>query len=134
MLGTFQQSNLRIEVQANTVHIHDSLTRPSNFRQWLWPQQFQTGLPDTLATGLTFSSYWGPLEIQHQVTQVSDHSLYMLLCGGIDGCHEWNWGDNWVQSQLEGISMLPLNLGQSLVLFRLKQFLASPHPMPANSL
>jgi hypothetical protein len=124
MLGTFQQSDLRIEVQADANQIHASLVYPKNFRQWLWPQQFAPGLPETLTAGLTFKSYWGPIEIQHQVTHVSDINLQMLLSGGIDGYHAWDWGDNWVQSRLEGVSALPLNLGQSLVLFRLKQFLA----------
>lgn len=48
----------------------------------------------------------------------------MVLSGGIDGFHEWYWGDRWVQSQLEGISALPINLGQSLVMLRLRQFLS----------
>ena len=47
----------------------------------------------------------------------------MLLAGGIDGFHEWYWGENWVQSKLEGVSAIPLNIGQNLVIFRLRQFL-----------
>jgi len=44
-----------------------------------------------------------------------------LLSQGIDGFHEWYWGEGWVQSRLEGVSILP-NLGQTLNLLRLRQF------------
>jgi len=37
-----------------------------------------------------------------------------LLSQGIDGFHEWYWGEGWVQSRLEGVSILPLNLGRSI--------------------
>ena len=123
MLGTFQQSHLRIEVEASQAQIQASLVQPGQFRQWLWPQRFEEGLPSELQAGLVFRSYLGPVEIQHTVKQVTDHNLYMLLAGGIDGFHEWYWGEKWVQSKLEGISAVPLNLGQSLVIFRLRQFL-----------
>ncbi|MGF1567545.1 MAG: hypothetical protein ACFCVD_05680 [Nodosilinea sp.] len=123
MLGTFQQSRLRIEVEATPGQIQASLTQPGKFRQWLWPQRLAEGLPDQLQTGLVFSSYIGPLELRHEVTQATENSLHMRLSGGIDGFHEWYWGESWVQSRLEGISPLPLNLGQSLVMFRLRQFL-----------
>jgi hypothetical protein len=126
MLGTFQHSHLRIEVNATQEHIQASLVQPSQFRQWLWPQQFSQGLPGKIHSGLSFNSYLGPVEIHHEVKQVDDHSLYMVLSGGIDGFHEWYWGDQWVQSRLEGVSALPLNLGQSLVMARLRQFLQQP--------
>jgi hypothetical protein len=126
MLGTFQQSRLRIEIDASPEQIQASLLQPGKFRQWLWPQRFSEGLPEELHSGLTFKSYLGPVEIRHDVQQVSAQHLHMVLSGGIDGFHEWYWGDNWVQSQLEGISALPLNLGQSLTLLRLRQFLGSP--------
>ncbi|MBD1872549.1 hypothetical protein H6F75_03555 [Nodosilinea sp. FACHB-131] len=126
MLGTFQHSHLRIEVNANHEHIQASLVQPSQFRRWLWPQQFSQGLPGKIHSGLSFNSYLGPVEIHHDVKHVNDHSLYMVLSGGIDGFHEWYWGDQWVQSRLEGVSALPLNLGQSLVMARLRQFLQQP--------
>lgn len=34
-------------------------------------------------------------------------------------------GEGWVQSRLEGISILPLNLGQTLNLIRLRDFLVN---------
>lgn len=123
MLGTFQRSRLRIEVEATQGQIQASLVQPSNFSQWLWPQRFSRGLPTELHSGLSFNSYLGPIEIHHEIERVDDHSLRMVLSGGIDGFHEWYWGDRWVQSRLEGVSALPLNLGQSLAIARLRQFL-----------
>lgn len=123
MLGTFQHSRLRLEVEATQGQIQASLVQPSRFGHWLWPQRFSQGLPSELHEGLRFNSYLGPVEIHHEVKQVNDHSLCMVLSGGIDGFHEWYWGDRWVQSRLEGVSALPLNLGQSLAIARLRQFL-----------
>lgn len=124
MFGTYQQSNLRIEVDASAASICDSLIRPSRFRQWLWPQQLSTGLPEQLSPTTTFTSHLGPVIINHQVDQVTDNSLRLLLNGGIDGFHEWHWGEGWLQSRLEGVSLLPLNLGQTVTLLRLRQFLS----------
>ncbi|MEO1068819.1 MAG: hypothetical protein AAFW95_06810, partial [Cyanobacteria bacterium J06638_6] len=84
------------------------------------------GLPAELGDGLIFKSYLGPVEIHHEVKQISDHSLRLLLSGAIDGFHEWYWGDQWVQSRLEGISALPINLGQSLMMMQLRQHLHRP--------
>jgi hypothetical protein len=125
MLGTFQQSNLRIEVLASEAAIRDSLLCPEQFRRWLFPQTFSSGLPDRLHKGLVFTSWVGPVAIGHTVDMATDHGLRMLLSQGIDGFHEWYWGEGWVQSRLEGFSLLPLNLGQTLSLMRLRQFLAS---------
>jgi hypothetical protein len=123
MLGTFQQSNLRIEIEASEEKIRDSLLRPAQFQQWLYPQRFSTGLPDHLYKGFTFTSWIGPLPIQHQVDMAEPNGLRFLLSQSIDGYHEWYWGEGWVQSRLEGFSLLPLNLGQTLGLVRLRQFL-----------
>lgn len=131
MIGTFQQSRLRIEVAASAGQIQSSLLQPKQFRRWLWPQRFDRGLPETLHSALVFHSYLGPVEIRHEVQEVSDHHLRLILSGGIDGFHEWYWGDQWVQSQLEGISALPISFGQSLVMVRLRQVLAQPAPAPA---
>jgi len=123
MLGTFQQSSIRIEVNAKEADIRDSLLRPSQLQKWLWPQQFNPGLPEQLQPGLTFTSSLGPVKIQHYVDVSQPNCLRLLLSQGIDGFHEWYWGEGWVQSRLEGISILPLNLGQTMNLIRLREFL-----------
>jgi hypothetical protein len=125
MLGKFQQSHLRIEVDASQEKIRDSLVEINRLKTWMWPQSFNSDLPDKLNVGLTFTSYLGLVEIEHQVKTLEANCLRLLLGKGIDGYHEWYWGDGWLQSRLEGISVLPLNLGQTLSLFRLRQFLTS---------
>jgi hypothetical protein len=125
MLGTFQQSHLRIEVEAPQTSIRDSLLNSEQLRRWLWPQSFSAGLPEQLHQGLSFTTWTGPIAIQHQVEVQDSNCLRLLLSQGIDGYHEWCWGEGWVQSRLEGVSLLPLNLGQTLNLLRLRQFLAA---------
>ena len=122
MLGSFQQSNLRIEVNASEKSIRDSLLESDRLKQWMWPQNF-TSLSGTLKQGDTFVSSLGLVEVEHQVEIVDDNSLRLLLSKGIDGFHEWHWGDGWLQSRIEGISILSLNFGQTLSLFRLRQYL-----------
>lgn len=122
MLGTFQQSQLRIEVKASETVIRKAIVSPPEFRQWLWPQQISVGLPSQLTNGLNFTSWIGPVAIQHEVLSVTNQELRMRLSQGIDGIHEWCWGDGWLQSSIEGITLLPLNLGQTLTLLRLRQF------------
>ena len=124
MLGSFQQSNLRIEVNASEELICNALLETDRLKQWLWPQNF-TSLSGKLQSGDTFISSLGLIEIEHRVELVGDRCLRLLLCKGIDGFHEWHWGDGWLQSRLEGISLLPLNLGQTLSLFRLRQYLGA---------
>ena len=124
MLGNFQQSNLRIELEASETEIRDSLLRPSQLQQWLWPQQLSSGLPEAFSQGLTFTSSLGPLAVQHHVDIAEQNCLRLLLSQGIDGFHEWYWGDGWVQSRLQGVSLLPLSLGQTASLLRLREFLA----------
>ena len=123
MFGTFQQTTLRIEVNAPAEAIRDSLLQPRQFKQWLWPQTFSAGLPDMLEKETTFTGYIGPIKVQHRVVDLSAQHVCLVLWEGIDGFHEWHWGDEWVQSRIEGISLLPINLAQSLNLFRLKRFL-----------
>jgi hypothetical protein len=124
MLGSFQQSQLRIEVEASETTIQDSLLCPGQIQKWLWPQRLASGMPEKLHSGLNFTSWIGPVAIHHQVQVATPICLRLLIYGGIDGFHEWYWGEGWVQSRLEGISLLPLNLGQTLSLLRLRQFLA----------
>ncbi|MEL6381743.1 MAG: hypothetical protein AAFQ89_04590 [Cyanobacteria bacterium J06626_18] len=123
MFGTFQQTTLRVEVDATAAIIRDSLLQPRQFKQWQWPQTFSEGLPDMLEVGTTFTSYLGPAKVQHQVTALSPQSIRLMVWEGVDGFHEWYWGNEWVQSRLEGISVLPLNLAQSVNLWRLQRFL-----------
>jgi hypothetical protein len=125
MLGTFQQSHLRIELAVSETALRDSLLRPARLEQWLAPQRLSNGLPEQLQPGVKFTSRLGPIAIQHTVDRVEPNFLRLLLSGGIDGFHEWYWGEGWVQSRLEGISLLPLNLGQTLSLLRLRQYLTS---------
>ncbi len=124
MLGNFQESTLRIEVNASEEKIRDSLLESERLKRWMWPQNF-TSLSGRLNPGDTFISSLGLVEIEHRVEKVEDNSLRLVLSKGIDGYHEWHWGDGWLQSRLEGISILPLNLGQTLSLFRLRQYLNS---------
>ena len=125
MLGTFQQSHLRIEVEANEQTIRDSLLQTDNLSKWMELAKFSSGLPEKLQTGVTFTTSLGFVEIAHEVQIANNNCLRLLLSKGIDGYHEWYWGDGWVQSRLEGISPLPLNLGQTFSLLRLRQFLTT---------
>jgi hypothetical protein len=125
MLGTFQQSNLRIEVKASEAEIRHSLLRPAEFQQWLAPQTFSAGLPDQLVSGVIYTSWIGPVAIRHQVELSEPNGLRLLLSQGIDGYHEWYWGGGWIQSCLAGVSILPLSLGQTVSLLRLQRFLSS---------
>ncbi|WP_424103447.1 hypothetical protein [Moorena producens] len=122
MLGIFQKSHLRIEVEAPQNVIRDSLLYTAQLNQWLWPENLSSKLPEQLDLGLTFTSSIGPVAVQHNVELVQSNCLRLLLSQGIDGYHEWYWGDGWVQSRLEGVSLLPLNWGQTLSLLRLRQF------------
>ena len=144
MFGTYQNSSLRIEISANSEDIKASLTQRQAFEKWLWPQQFQRfslrRLSDTassdslqssssgnqqseLIAGEVFESQLGIVSITHEVETITGSGIRFLLSGSIDGFHEWQWGDGWVQSRLEGVSLLPLGLGQTLSLTRLKQYL-----------
>ncbi|MBW4645156.1 MAG: hypothetical protein KME23_19555 [Goleter apudmare HA4340-LM2] len=125
MLGTFQQSQLRIEIAASAQAIHHSLLLPVQLEKWLLGQRFVPGMPEELHSGFQFTSWTGLVPIHHQVDVAKPNCLRLLLSGGIDGFHEWYWGEGWVQSRLEGISLLPLNWGQTLNLLSLRQFLAT---------
>lgn len=138
MFGTYQHSNLRIEIEASADKISRSLTEPEKLKTWLRPQQIHLSERDDaagvswsaigataarLAVGQEFESTLGLLKVGHQVEKLSASGVRFLLSGSIDGFHEWQWGDGWVQSRLEGVSLLPLNLGQTLSLARLKYYL-----------
>ncbi len=125
MLGNFQQSQLRIAVPGEKNLIRDSLLNTNHLRQWLIPQTLSSDIPDTLTKDSKFTSSLGLVTIEHHVEIADDNCLRMILKQGIDGYHEWLWGDGWVQSRLEGISLLPLNLGQTFSLLKLRLFLIS---------
>ncbi len=125
MLGNFQTSQLRIEVDASQQAIGESLLHPMQLGKWLPSGKFPTGMPEQLDSGFEFTTHIGPITIHQQVEIASSNSLRLLLSQGIDGFHEWYWGEGWVQSRLEGISLLPLSLGQTASLFSLRTFLKS---------
>ncbi|BAZ12262.1 hypothetical protein NIES4071_40920 [Calothrix sp. NIES-4071] len=125
MFGKFQQSQIRIEVEASAAAIRDSLLRPANLGKWLISGNFVNSMPEELRPGLEFTRSLGLISIQHRVDVVNSDSLRLLLSQGIDGFHEWYWGDGWVQSRIEGVTVLPLSLGQTVSLLSLRQFLAS---------
>jgi hypothetical protein len=125
MFGTFQQSNLRIEVEASEEKLCQSLTNPKDLQDWLWFERLSVGLPEKLAPGVKFTGWIGPVAIQHEVELAEPNRIRFLLSQGIDGFHEWAWGNGWVQSRIEGITLLPINLGQTVSLLSLKRFLSS---------
>ncbi|MEO1377414.1 MAG: hypothetical protein AAFW70_24660 [Cyanobacteria bacterium J06635_10] len=125
MLGSFQKSQLRIEIDASQQVISNSLLHPMQLGKWLPGGSLPEGMPEELYSGFEFTTRIGLLSIHHQVEIVSPNSLRLLLSQGIDGYHEWYWGEGWVQSRLEGISVLPLSLGQTVSLLSLRQYLKS---------
>jgi hypothetical protein len=120
MLGNFQQSQIRIEVAANAAAIRQQLLSPVCLRQWLSPAKLSLEKDDLLQAQRTFSITLGPVRVEHQVSVVTNESLRLLLSAGIDGYQEWYWGDGWLQSRLEGVSLLPLGLLQTANLSRLR--------------
>lgn len=125
MLGNFQRSELRIEVPATPSTIRDRLLSPSALTKWLFPQQMKFASQDLLTIGTTFETSFGPIVVKSQVDRVDSQCLRLLLSQGVDGFHQWYWGEGWVQSRLEGISLIPLNLYQTATLLRLRQSLQS---------
>ncbi|MFN3679003.1 hypothetical protein [Thermosynechococcus sp.] len=123
MLGRFQSSHLRIEVPATAEQVRDYLTQPRQLRQWLWPLQIQT-MGDRLQGGDTFTSEFLWLKLEHRVELLTAERLVLVLRQAIEGWQEWSWGDGWVQSCIEGVTPLPLELGQTFLLWRLKSALS----------
>ena len=123
MLGNFQRSELRIEVPASASTIRDRLLSPPALTKWLFPQQMSFPSQDLLTVNTKFQAKLGLVTVKVQVDRVNSQCLRLLLSQGIDGYHEWCWGEGWVQSRLEGISLLPLNLCQTTILLRLREAL-----------
>lgn len=124
MLGSYQSSHLRIEVNATQSKITESLTHPNQFRQWMWPQQFPADLPTALTADTVFTSWLGVIPIRHEIIEASATALCFRMSQGVEGFHHWHWGEGWVQSCIEGYSLLPLGVGQSASLLRLRYFLS----------
>ena len=123
MLGNFQRSELRIEVPATPSTIRNRLLSTLALKKWLFPQQMSFSSQDLLTVGTKFETSFGSLVVGSQVERVDSQCLRLLLSQAVDGYHEWYWGEGWVQSRLEGISLLPLNLYQTATLLRLRQSL-----------
>ncbi|MEC4814939.1 MAG: hypothetical protein SAK29_16910 [Scytonema sp. PMC 1069.18] len=125
MIGNFQKSQLRIEVEASANAIRESLLRPMDLEKWLLSGRFSSEMPEELHSGFEFTTRTGPVAIHHYVDVAGSNCLRLLLSQGIDGFHEWHWGEGWVQSRLEGVTILPLSLGQTFNLLSLRQFLTT---------
>jgi hypothetical protein len=124
MFGTFQQSQLRIEIAASAEQLSRAILDPTHLRRWMLPHVLSGNLSGNLQPGLVFTSWLGPIPVEHQVEQVEADSVRLILSRTIDGVHEWYWGEGWVQSCLEGISLAPLHLGNTSALLRLKAYVA----------
>ena len=124
MFGQFQQSNIRFEVNASSQTIQASLTEPVQLKKWLWMQRWEKS-PNKLSIGEEFTTYLGPVPVTHRIKTINDKGIRFILSQGIDGFHEWSWDDGWIQSRLEGVSLLPLNLGQTVALLSLRYFVES---------
>ncbi|WP_373479986.1 hypothetical protein [Geminocystis sp.] len=120
MLGKFQKSELRIEVKATETTFRDYLLDINKLKCWFFPLKFPKKSPQKLSLNDSFSFYLGLIEVKNKVDFIDSNCIRFILSGGIDGYQEWTWGDGWIQSRLEGISVLPLNLGQTFNLLRLK--------------
>ncbi len=128
MLGTYQNSHLRLEVSNPAAQIRDSLITVHQINQWIWPQQLEPSLPPSLSLGLRYKSQLGGLTLDHEVLALGDQELNLRLENGVNGFHHWRWGDGWIQSQLEGVTLMPLNLAHTYALWRLRSFLGGLTP------
>jgi hypothetical protein len=124
MFGTFQQSTVRVQVVAGAEAIGRCLTEFALLRRWAWMQNFPADLPERMHPGLEFDSHFGPVLFGHRVARLAEDDLELVLWGGVDGRNRWHWGDGWVQSTIEGVSALPLGLGQTALLDSLARFAA----------
>ncbi len=59
MLGTFQNSQLRIEIEASASDIRNSLLHPAQLEKWLLGQSFAPGMPEELQSGFKFTTWTG---------------------------------------------------------------------------
>jgi hypothetical protein len=124
MFGTFQQSQLRIEIAASAEQLSRAILDPTHLRRWMLPHILSSDLSGELRPGLVFTSWLGPIPVEHQIERVEADFVRFILSRSVDGFHEWYWGEGWVQSCVEGISLVPLHLGNTSALLRLKTYLA----------
>ncbi|MFZ4665547.1 MAG: hypothetical protein ACOYME_03900, partial [Prochlorotrichaceae cyanobacterium] len=123
MLGFYQHSHVRLSVNASRQQIRDSLTCSDQIQAWMMPQVWEPDFPPALTSGMIYKSQWGFITIAHEVTDLNDRCLKLLLSEGIEGFHYWHWDDRWLDSRLEGVSLLPIALIHTYALFRLRSFL-----------
>ncbi|WP_324282009.1 hypothetical protein VKI22_15045 [Cyanobacterium aponinum UTEX 3221] len=125
MWGKFQQSELRIEVSADEKKLRDSLLNIEQLEKWFFPLKFQDKRPNQLKSGDKFTIKLGLVEVKNEVEIINSNCIRFMLSGGIDGYQEWCWGDGWIQSRLEGVSVMPLNFAQTMNLLRLRTFVGA---------
>ena len=122
MFGQFQHSNIRLEIKASGQIIREVLTQPAQLQNQLWFWR-SPRIPSPLTIGTTFTVNFGLVPITYTVETLNEQGLRFLLSQGIDGFHAWSWDDGWLQSHIEGISLLPLNLGQTATLLGLRSYI-----------
>jgi len=67
MLGSYQKSQLRIEIDASQQAISESLLHPMQLGKWLPSGNFPSGtMPEELYSGFEFTTRIGPLSIHHK--------------------------------------------------------------------
>jgi hypothetical protein len=125
MFGNFQQSHIRIELSATAQVIGQQLSCADGLGRLLAPSKISLTGREPLLAGDRFRATFGWVTVEHQVALVGTRGLRLLLHGGIDGYQEWSWGDGWVQSSTEGVSVLPLTALQTLQLIQLQQALGN---------
>ncbi|MCS6941384.1 MAG: hypothetical protein RML10_07025 [Geminocystis sp.] len=130
MWGRFQQSELRIEISATEKRLRDSILRVEQLQKWFFPLNIieKKEGKEELSSGDKFTFKIGLLEVENCVETINSNCIRIILSGAIDGYQEWCWGDGWIQSRLEGVSLLPLSLAQTFNLLRLKSWVERENP------
>ena len=72
MLGNFQQSELRIEVNASAAVIQGSLTLGPQLQAWLWPEILSPDLPEELYVGARFTNRLGLLNLVDHYVDIKE--------------------------------------------------------------
>ena len=122
MLGVFQGEVLRVELEATLETIQSYLVEPVHLRSWIWPQTLDPDLSEPLRAGTEFFSQLGSIRFGHRVENLQPGLMHLLLWGAADGFCQWSWGNGWVQLRIEAVSLLPLSLGQIILLQRLQAY------------